>query len=738
MGATRAVLDGFGSRGVDTGGTLLGHYVFTHKDGKFLEDARRNLAYWDDLIEFHTLDIDQDPITQSDSFAAGTFDLIVASTVFGETRGVNNTLVHARKLLKPGGKLFLVEPTEDAKLDVQLISRILALPVGLSNEDEWNPSPVSSINSWDKNLRDTGFTGVEFEIADNVNQHYQSSSFIISTATTTSTLPSVVSIVYTTPVPEDWHGHLITAILQNSNISSAVLESLDDLEPQDILYIFTGDLAGPFLQGIDQTSFTKLRKLLVTSSKVLWLSHGGVVDAKDPAYAQTYGYLRTSRREDPSKRFIHLDFEKLAGQDPLTSQNIGHVVHVLRHTMNDTIEIQDLDQEYAVKDSTLHVPRVLPVLDDTEAESKADTLEPIDLSDPDATFLVVNGLGGIGQEVTEWMMGKGARNLLIVSHHVGDHAEAASAILSRAEEKTCNLQIRHCDVSSEGNLVGLLREVGVSMPAIRGVVVAPVALDEVAALEDTGFDQWKDAVEQGVDGITYLDAHLPPDLSFFIILSSLLETHFSAGSTFQDSFARNRVAAGKPVTSISVNLGDLSAQVGASPTAIPIESVLSQIEAAIRHPPVTLADAQVIVGLPSLNTLAPGHPIWRDRRFGTLRLGIRRAISSLEFHETTTTQTSTPSDLLVQALENEQGEETVALTLKTRLAVLLHVQAEEIDLATPLALYGVDSIVAVDLRSWLASVGSAKLSVLEILNAVSLHEVAKLVIARTQLRTVSN
>ncbi|KAK3313619.1 acyl transferase domain-containing protein [Apodospora peruviana] len=796
-GATRVVLDAFGSRGTATGGTLLGHYVATDTDINSLEATRRNLVSspWatdndDDngLIEFRQLDIGEDPTilhqSESDSFVLGTFDLIVASMVFGATQNTNNALLHARKLLKPGGKLFLVETTEYTKVDGQLIFRALALSDGIKSPG----GEVLSIAAWDEMLRDTGFTGVDFELPDNEHPMYKNSSFIISTAAATPTLPSAVSVVYTSAsVPEAWHAQLTVALLEKTGIPSVIAERWDDFEPapedsDDKMYIFTGDMASgsrPFVESIvDQASFDKLRQFLVSSRNVVWLSHGGVVDdaQQDPAYAQTYGLLRTFRQhKDASRRLIHLDFERrqtVHGQaldSAWTNENIGHIVHVVRQTMDQSVEVQDVDWEYGVKDSMLHVPRILPVVpDDTEPkEALEPKQQPLDqLADPNATFLIVGsrtgGLGRIGREVALWLMAKGARNLLILvsRHHnetgvAADAAEVEAFLLERAEQKAVNLKIQDCDVSTEKSLVGMLSQGDVeSIPPVRGVVVAPntTSLDVTGVLEGTSFDQWKHAVLDKVAVITNLDSHLPPNLSFFILLSSLVgvvgypvETDFAAGSTFQDAFARNRAATGGGKTAfISINLGPDVSQLG-------VDDVGSLMEAAIRRgPPATPEEVQVIAGLPPLSSkiLAPGDntpkPMWRDRRFGTLRLGIRRRLkrvtTALQSSPGTTVPAG-PSALLAQALEMTtsnngkngaaEQEQVVALALRTRLADLLRIQeAEEIDLAKPLAAYGVDSVTAVDLRSWLAQVAEVKLSVLDILNAGSVYEVAKLVIAR--------
>ncbi len=103
-------------------------------------------------------------------------------------------------------------------------------------------------------------------------------------------------------------------------------------------------------------------------------------------------------------------------------------------------------------------------------------LRSVSLTDADATFLIVGGLGGIGQAMASWFMDKGAQNVLVVSRSAERHAETA-ALLQRSKQEQRNLQIRNCDVSSEGSLARLLEDVQGSMPPIKGVVDAAMVLD---------------------------------------------------------------------------------------------------------------------------------------------------------------------------------------------------------------------------------------------------------------------
>lgn len=358
-GATRVVLDAFSARG-NGSGSLLGHYTFTDVSSGFFEAARQTLADWEGLVEFKRLDIEADPIQQLSPDAEGSYDLIVASMVLHATKNLKQTMTNVRRLLKPGGKLLLIETTRD-RLDMQLIFGTLP-GWWLSEEPSRKMSPNVSLERWDEVLRETRFTGVEFDVGDCEQPQYQCSSVILSSAAavTAPAWPSSVSVVYASQVPPQlWLAQLSKRVMATLGIAVDV-ESLGEVQAENNKgYIFTEDMVRPFLHGADKTAFSKLQQLLVRGSSILWLSCGGSLDAVAPEFALTQGLLRTLRQEDAGKRCIQLDFEQ-DPDGPWTEDKIDHIVHVLQETFDEGIEIDSIDWEYAVKDSVLHVPRIYP------------------------------------------------------------------------------------------------------------------------------------------------------------------------------------------------------------------------------------------------------------------------------------------------------------------------------------------------------------------------------------------
>ena len=375
-GATTIILEGLSARAADGTGTLLGHYDFTDVSLGFFDAARKKFAAWGGMMDFKKLDIETDIIEQS--FIPGSYDLIVASMVLHATKSLHRTMKNVRKLLKPGGKLFLLETTQD-RLDLHLVFGTLP-GWWLSEEPDRKLTPHAPLKTWDEVLRATGFTGIDFEIGDCEDSELQSHSIIVSTAESQPSYPSSISIVHTEiSIPQTWLEEL-ARVLRSELGTQLIVESFENLQAQDDrIYIFTAEMTNAFVDSMDSRTFERLRKFLVNSQGVLWLSCSSTIGAKRPLYAQAQGLLRALKQEDSNKRCVTLDFEITT--IPWTTEKIPHIVHVLRQSFDYNIDPAEIEWEYAVKQSELHVPRFFPDLAQDRASSES-RVEPIPELEP--------------------------------------------------------------------------------------------------------------------------------------------------------------------------------------------------------------------------------------------------------------------------------------------------------------------------------------------------------------------
>ncbi|KAI1148118.1 hypothetical protein F4825DRAFT_465157 [Nemania diffusa] len=391
----------------------------------------------------------------------------------------------------------------------------------------------------------------------------------------------------------------------------------------------------------------------------------------------------------------------------------------------------------------------------------------------EGSYLVIGNVDGIGGTIASWLVSRGASNVVVVSRNAKTNPQAA-ALQDKATMRGGRLHVMNCDVSSEESLVALLSEMSSSLPIVRGVIhAANVAADTV--FENMSFSQWQQTVRPKVAGTRHLHRHLPCDLDFFVLLSSLIgvagnvsQANYASANAFQDALAMHRASLGLVASSIALpaitGIGMIASDEDAhrrvetlGSESIDMEEILRLIENAIQQDTLTQrrnkrssagldhspANAQKIVGLKPWANLSSESAIRRDRRFGTLRL-VGTASSSAG-SLSTEAKTLDPSTLLVRALGDAsssggsgaeakvEGTSKVAEALAARLAAIFNIDTVSVDLEAPVSALGVDSLVAVEVRTWLASKGQAKLSMFEVLQSPSLNHIAEVIISRSKL-----
>lgn len=104
------------------------------------------------------------------------------------------------------------------------------------------------------------------------------------------------------------------------------------------------------------------------------------------------------------------------------------------------------------------------------------------LLENDASYLIVGGLGGIGQELAQWMAENGAKNLILTSRS-GIANSGARESVELLRSKGINVAVYACDIGDSLQLSSLLNQAS-NLPPIRGVVQGAMVL-QVITLSQT-------------------------------------------------------------------------------------------------------------------------------------------------------------------------------------------------------------------------------------------------------------
>ena len=351
------------------------------------------------------------------------------------------------------------------------------------------------------------------------------------------------------------------------------------------------------------------------------------------------------------------------------------------------------------------------------------------------------------------MASRGAKQLIVPSRS-GPRSGAAIQVVSELTESGVKVMTPSCDVSDAASLKKVLDECAAVMDPIRGCINAAMVLQD-SVFDNMTHAQWKITIGSKVKSSWNLHTLLPAGLDFFILLSSAAgvlgnagQSNYAAGCTFQDALSHFRKWHGQ--SAVSIDLGPMSTtgfvaeHEGVKKTleryqglkAIEEEEFLALMN--ILCDPNRPSHLSINNGQISMGIATPADLVLED---GTMPLeyvhqSLFAYFTQLETVSSGSTQTNDVSSaaLFRQAESVEEMDRIVVESLARKLARALSIPPEDVDADKPLHLYGVDSLVAVEIRNWITSQFAADMPVFELMSGKSILAIAQLVTKNSQMR----
>lgn len=242
---------------------------------------------------------------------------------------------------------------------------------------------------------------------------------------------------------------------------------------------------------------------------------------------------------------------------------------------------------------------------------------------------------------------------------------------------------------------------------------------------------------------------LPQNLDFFLMLSSVggimgarSQANYSAANTYEDAFARTLIAKG--IRAASIDLGsvlsvgfvaenkDYTRHVAKTIGSMREDEVHATVEYLIdARNPLTPATCQVIFGLNTVRSFQDrGMP--PPECFQYPAFSILRNTGGINNHATGDTQIYHVQALLGAARTRDEAVDVVTNGIFRKLSVLLNVAADQIDSSKSIRSNGVDSLIAMEFRTWLAKELGAELPLIEIMAEGSITDLSKKVAAMSK------
>ncbi|BCI53468.1 polyketide synthase [Mycolicibacterium litorale] len=178
--------------------------------------------------------------------------------------------------------------------------------------------------------------------------------------------------------------------------------------------------------------------------------------------------------------------------------------------------------------------------------------------DPNGSHLVVGATGNIGPYLIQQLADMGAKTVVAVSRNPGNRLQALADTLAA---RGTTLVTVAADAADETAMAAVFDRFGADLPPLAGIYLAafgggPVTLAEMTDEDVTAMFAPK------LDAVSVLhDLSLATDVQQFVLFSSVSGllgsrwlAHYTATTTFLDTFAYARRAAGLPATAVNWGL----------------------------------------------------------------------------------------------------------------------------------------------------------------------------------------
>ncbi|KAI0439056.1 PKSKA1 [Xylaria telfairii] len=371
----------------------------------------------------------------------------------------------------------------------------------------------------------------------------------------------------------------------------------------------------------------------------------------------------------------------------------------------------------------------------------------------DACYLIVGGLKGLCGSLAVYLAKSGAKQLAVISRS-GHDDEKSRGIVKQINALGSHIDLLTADITCAEDVEAAFRKTSVP---IAGIIQGAMVLRD-RPFDSMTIQEYNEAVAPKIQGTWNLHnvaIKLTLRLEFFTMLSSISgiagtrgQANYSAANVFMDSFASYRRQRGLPACSVDLGVIEDSGFIANNDgfkekhfdsrvyfgindrllRKIVYLSILQQTET---NPLSSAAASQMISGIivpqPADSILA------RDARFSALFTHGNGAHSR-------TQEGSGSGDSEVQALllllrsksASHAAQLAATINVLNNCFVRMLRLTEPMDTERSLAVYGIDSLSAVEVRNWVRTELSVLITTLDIMNAASLRAFCEKIISKSQ------
>ena len=382
------------------------------------------------------------------------------------------------------------------------------------------------------------------------------------------------------------------------------------------------------------------------------------------------------------------------------------------------------------------------VVDWTQSSHKTVAVRPLKASrliSPSKTYFLVGLTGEMGQSICRWMVNNGARYIALASRN----AKAGSHWLKELRNCGAIVNVYTMDITNRDSVRATYATISDTMPPIAGVCNAAMVLSDKLFVNMTTGDI-NTVLGPKVNGTRHLDEIFSfPSLDFFILFSSIGsvignagQSNYHAANLFMTSVAAQRRSKGLAASVMSIGmvvdigyvrragrtLEDHLRKLFYMPLSEPDVHQLFA-EAIIASPANSKSNPEIIMGIELFKGSIDEKikPSWyTNPRFSHLRV----STSACEERE----EQQVSSLHIRHQLESAETEEIAVAMIQdsfsSKLRSMLHLASDTVDANKSLLDLGCDSLLAVEVRTWLLKEIQVDIPILYIMGGHTVAEIS--------------
>ncbi|KAL4734223.1 lovastatin nonaketide synthase [Aspergillus similis] len=379
-------------------------------------------------------------------------------------------------------------------------------------------------------------------------------------------------------------------------------------------------------------------------------------------------------------------------------------------------------------------------------------LDPQEYFSGDKTYFLVGMAGELGQSLCTFMVANGARYIVVASRHPPVDIEWVSAL----RESGADLRVVKMDVSKRTDVQETVLMMRRELPPVAGVANAALVLDDSLFVNAT-VDNIQKQLAPKVDGSRHLDeAFVNSDLDFFIAFSSLGSVYGNPGQSiyhsanlFMTSLVERRRRRGQAGSVINVGMivdvgyvarkererGYLEDHLRAQFYTPLAEAEFHQLflQGIISgHPASSISGAEVTMGIQSFvdDPATTNRPGWYENPFFSHMISSHTSVDASK--ETTVNPMKKFQLELDNASTLPEARDALQSLFCHKIEATMKIPASTVDVSVPLSDLGMDSLLAVEIRSWLLKDIQIDIPILKIMGRDSIASLC-VVAARQRL-----